>query len=158
MSNYLRHIGADYSRRHVGDPPPCPEWRRVLTVRHPHEVYLSHRYKNPPQTDLQFLALYGNYIWRTQWMDAFYFPLDVPEADRRALLQGLQAWCGLERDMDLIDSFEWSAVGKSKRDRSLEVPEHMIKPLEFAVEWYEYYKIFWGAKIRHTDNMIGEGP
>jgi hypothetical protein len=113
--------------------------------------------KGKHRSDAEFVALYAQYIWRTSWMDAFYFPLDVPADDRRMLLQSLMEFCEIERDMDLVDSFKWNPVGESKRDRFLSIPEHMVEPLEFAREWYEHYTIHWGAKYRHANNTISEG-
>ena len=104
VSKYLRHIKADFSQRHVFTAATRPEWRRVLTVRHPHDCYLSQQIKFS-HTDAEFVALWGQYIWRTQWMDAFYFPLDIPEINRRRVLQDLQSWCGKPFDMAQIDAF-----------------------------------------------------
>lgn len=157
VSEYLRYIGADYSRRHVGDPPPCPEWRRILPVRNPYDCYLSHKHKGHTRSDAEFVSKWGSYIWRTQWMDAFYFPLDVPEANRLIMLQQCAQFCGIEPDLNKIWDFEWKQVGKSERDRSKEVPEEIRNQLKFAHEWYEHYTVFWGKHIRHSNNMLGEG-
>lgn len=158
VSGFLRYIGADYSRRHVGDPPPCPEWRRVLTVRSPYQTYLSHKHEHP-KSDIDFVTLYANYIWRTQWMDAFYFALDVPEENRIGMLGELSKFCEIDPDWEKIKLFEWNFDKfKSTRDRSEKVPEHMFEHLAFAREWYAHYTVFWGKRIRHTNTMLGEGP
>ena len=157
VSQILRDMGADYSRRHVGDPPPVPEWRRVLTVRHPYDTYLSHMHMGHSKTDAEFVSKWAHYIWKTQWMDAFYFPLDVKPENREVLIQDLMHFCDVPRTMDFIRSVEWSSKNyESDRDRSAQVPPSVRELLKFAVEWYEHYTVFFGARYRHPECMIGE--
>jgi len=151
VASALRHLGADYSRRHVGDVIRIPEWLRVLPVRNPYDCYCSHMHHGHSKTDAEFISKWAYYIWRTQWMDAFYFPLDVPEDNRRGVLQSLMSFCGLERDMSLIDSFQWEVIGKTEHDLDGE-----IHGLGFAKEWYDHYTLYWGVHMRHSNNMIGE--
>jgi hypothetical protein len=152
VASALSHLGADFSRRHVGVLPSVPEWRRIIPVRNPYDCYQSHMHHGFSDTDAEFIEKWANYLWRTQWMDAFYFPLDVPECNRAIVIQSLSDFCGLERDMDLINSFEWKTIGKTEDKKEFEPPN-----LEFAVEWYKHYTLHWGAKYRHSNNMISEG-
>lgn len=156
---FLRNCGIKFKQRHVNTPMTRPEWRRVLTVRHPHDCYLTHRRRYPSNTDVNFVAMWGHYIWRTQWMDAFYVALDCPRENRRMMMQELVQFCNGTPDFGVIDPFceEWRKVGSTK-ERDEEFPEHMIEPLKFAVEWYEHYTVFWGARIRNSRNMLSEGP
>jgi hypothetical protein len=103
--------------------------------------------------------MWGHYIWRTQWQDAFYLALDCVEDNRLVMLQKLISWCNGTPNFDVLcERVEnWEGIGKCDRDRSEEVPEHMKKPLEFAYEWYKHYTVFWGAHIRTSNNKLGEG-
>lgn len=159
VHDILRKHKIYIKQRHVAAPQTCPEWRRVLTVRHPHDCYLTHRRRFPNNTDENFVAMWGHYIWRTQWMDAFYFALDVIPDNRVIMLQQLISFCNATPNFDIIYAIaeEWPKVGTTKKEEE-EFPEHMIKPLEFAVEWYNHYTIFNGQQIRHTDTMLSEGP
>jgi len=113
----------------------------------------------PSNSDVNFVAMWGHYIWRTQWQDAFYFAFDVPREYRRLMLQKLVSFCGATQDMDIIDPYcdEWKLVGRCDRDRAEKIPEHMIKPLEFACEWYDHYTLNWGMHFRNSQNTLGEG-
>jgi hypothetical protein len=157
VASALSHIGADFSRRHVGYMPPVPEWRRVLPVRDPYECYLSHMHHGYSKTDSEFVSKWASYLWRTQWMDAFYFPIDTIPHNRQVVIQSLMTFCGKSFDGDVIDSFVWKNEHASDRDRELEVPEHVKHQLAFAKEWHKHYTLFWGAKHRHAENMLGEG-
>jgi len=132
VSNYLRHIGANYSRRHAGDTPPCPEGPLIVTVRHPYAVYMSHRYSYPEQTDAEFIRLYDLFFAEIKYKEAFYFPLDTK--DREGTLKALAeyAWCDHK-------DFPWEPVGRTKRDRTLPVPEHMKEALQAARSWYKLH-------------------
>ena len=133
VSEFLRHCGVVYSRQHVTDPAPF-EKKWVVPVRNPYECYLSHRHKNPPQGDAEFLSLWGRLMYELQGREVFYVPLDIDPARRHGMLKRLLEFCEVERD---IYSFEWQWIGKSNRDRSLTVPDDMLEYLKFAYEWYE---------------------
>ena len=90
-------------------------------------------------------------------MNAFYFPFAVTPCNQRIVIQSLMGYCGVKVDTELMDSFEWKVRYKSDRDRSLEVPDEIKTQLEFAMEWHKHYTLFWGAKLRHPENMLGEG-
>jgi hypothetical protein len=105
--------------------------------------------------------MWGRYLWRTQWMDAFYFALDVPELNRPIQLQQLVSWCkgGIDPKDGLIlraRAAEWPLVGKTKKKEE-DFPSHMKPYLGFAKEWYDHYTLRWGAHIRCSDNLLGEG-
>jgi len=159
VNGFMRKHGIKFSHRHVAAPRTVPEWRHILTVRNPYDAYLTHRHRYPSNSDVNFVAMWGHYIWRTQWQDAFYFALDVPPENRRVMVQNLVMFCGYTPNWEIIDEFvdAWKPIGESGRDRSEEVPEHMIKPLEFAYEWYKHYTVFWGPQFRFSDNTLGEG-
>ena len=160
VTHFLKACGIKYNQRHVASPRTIPEWRHILTVRHPYKCYLTYKYRFPSNSDENFVALWGHYIWRTQWMDAFYLPLEVPEEHRRDMLAKLMSFCNETQNFDIIDPWceKWEKVGKSDRDRAKEIPRHMVAPLEFACEWYEHYKRHWGMHFRDSQNMNGEGP
>lgn len=90
-------------------------------------------------------------------MDAFYVALDAE--DRYRMMTDLVMWCGGTPDREIIKPFcdEWKSV-RSTKEKGEQVPEYMIKPLEFAHEWYEFYTKNWGKYIRNAQNMNGEGP
>ncbi len=152
VQSALAHIGADFTRRHVGQPMSRPEWRRVLPVRNPYDCYQSHMHHGYSKSDAEFITKWAAYMWRTQWMDAFYFPLDVAICNREIVLQSLMDFCGVERNMDLIDSFDWKPVYVTEDKREFEPPD-----LEFAEEWHKHYTLHWGSKMRPSNNMISEG-
>ena len=133
VCEFLRYIGANYSRRHVGDKPHPNEKHLIVTVRNPHDVYLSHRYKNPPQTDAEFLSLYKTYFAEIANKDVFYFPLDTK--DRGKLLHELAQYAECP-----YKSFPWVPVGETKRDRSLAVPDAMRQSLQQAHLWYTLHE------------------
>ena len=151
----LRHLGADVNQRHVNCDPVVPEHRKVLTLRHPHKVYLTHQYKYVKKTETEFISMYLEYLFRTEHMDAFYFPLEGAEDNREGVIQRLQAWCGLPTDYDKVRAFEWKTVGASGRPET-EVPPEMVEALKPAVEWYEHYMLNWGPHMRHPMNLIGD--
>lgn len=103
--------------------------------------------------------MWGHYIFRTNYQDAFYVALDCAEEHRPYMLQKLVAWCNGETNWDelykRVDN--WPKIGESDRDRTKEVPEHMIKPLEFAHDWYEHYTQYWGPYVRNAEHLLGEG-
>lgn len=73
------------------------------------------------------------------------------------MLTELVQFCGGTPDMDIIDPVceEWPKVGSiTEKD---ELPDHMIKPLEFAYEWYLHYTENPGMRFRDSQNMLGEG-
>ena len=113
----------------------------------------------PSETDETFIAMWGHYIWRTQWMDAYYVALDVPEEQRRGMMQGLMTFCNETPDFDVIDPWceAWKPVGESGRTQDM-IPEHMVAPLSFACEWYRHYTENFGPYYRDSQNMLGEGP
>lgn len=155
VSTFLRKADVDFTQRHVADPKTRPEWRHVLTVRHPYEVYKTFVHRMPDNNDVNFVAMWGHYIWRTQWMDAFYFPLDISQDRRRDLLRRLMMFCGSPMPFEIMDDFEWKSVGASGKP-DIDIPPHMIKPLEFAVQWYKHYTVNHGPRFRHSDNLLGE--
>lgn len=148
----------------------------MLTVRNPYDAYLTHQRRFPRDLELPsdfkdlsgpaqwglddniFIAMWGQYIWRTQWQDAFYVALDVPPENRRIMLQQLVQFCNGTPDFSIIDPFceKWEKVGSTKKGDE-DFPEHMRKPLGFAHEWYEFYTLRFGTHIRHSDNIMGEG-
>ena len=135
-----------------------PEWRHVLTVRNPYDAYQTHRIRYPSNTDMNFAAMWGHYIWRTSWQDAFYFALDVVPENRRAMLQELVQFCGETPNFEVIDEYaeKWEKVGATTEEKQ-PVPKEVIKALAFAHEWYEHYTVFWGARFRDSQNILGEG-
>jgi hypothetical protein len=92
-------------------------------------------------------------------MDAFYVSLDLPPENRRCQMQQLMTFCNETPNFDIIDPFceKWEKVGACDRDRSEEIPSHMINPLKFAVEWYEHYSLRWGMYFRDSTNLLGDG-
>ena len=76
------------------------------------------------------MALWGRYLWETESLNAFYFPLDAE--DRIGVMRDCLEFCGVE-----YKEFPWRPVGRSNRDRSLTIPDHMLENLRFAYEWYE---------------------
>lgn len=157
VGRFFKLQGIPYHQRHVAAPREVPVWRWVLTVRNPYDCYLTHRRQFPSNTDANFVAMWGHYLWRTQWMDAFYVALDAE--DRHRMMRELVMWCGETPDQEIINPFcdEWQKV-RSTRVEGEQVPDHMIKPLAFAHEWYRFYTEHWGKHIRDSQNMNGEGP
>lgn len=160
VTSFLKECGIEHNQRHVASPRTVPEWRRILTVRHPYDCYLTRKHRMPSESDESFIAMWGHYIWRTQWMDAFYVALDIPEENRRGMMQMLMTFCNETPDFDVIDPWceAWKPVGESDRDRDEMIPEHMVAPLAFACEWYRHYTLNFGPYYRDSRNMLGEGP
>ena len=160
-SVFLRHHGIDFDQRHVSCKRKVPEWRHVLTVRDPYQCYLTHKRRFPTKlSDEYFVALWGHYIWRTQWQDAFYLPLDIDPQWRETCLKELVQFCGGTADFDYISEYagNWRKVGHTGPTEEEEIPENLIEPLKFAYEWYQHYTEDWGAQFRHSRNVLGEGP
>lgn len=159
-SVFLRHHDVDFFQRHVSCERKVPEWRHVLTVRNPYDCYLTHKRRFPSKlSDEYFVALWGHYIWRTQWQDAFYLPIDIDPDYRRDCLVRLAMFCGATPDMDYIVDYAaaWKKVGHEAPKGKEEIPESMIEPLKFAHEWYQHYTENWGPQFRHSQNTLGEG-
>lgn len=158
-SVFLRHHEVDFFQRHVATPRAVPEWRHVLTVRNPYHCYLTHRRRFPSNTDVNFVAMWGHYIWRTQWQDAFYLPLDIHPDYRRECLNRLAMFVGATPDLEYINEYasSWKKVGHEEPKGKEEIPKNMIEPLKFAYEWYEHYTENWGPQFRFSKNTLGEG-
>ena len=106
-----------------------------MTVRDPGDTYLSHKHKNPPQTDEEFISKYKEYLAEIEaYDDVFYFPLDTK--DRQALLFRCAYFCDRRYNLD----FEWEVYKASNRDRSKTVPPDIKQALSFAYEWYGSHK------------------
>lgn len=156
---FLKLFDVKVNQRHVASPRTVPAWRRVLTVRHPHDVYKTWKRRFPSEPDYNFVASWGHYIWRTSWQDAFYLAWDIPKDNRRWMLNELCMWCNVTPDFDIIDPFceEWPKVGSGSTGDEV-FPDYLENALKFAVEWYEHYTLYPGRRIRDAQNMIGEGP
>jgi len=146
VSRFLEHIGAIYSRRHIDDPQPCFGLRRIVTVRDPIDLYLSHKGRLEPRkytrSDLEFVSVFAEYIWNTSQMEAFYFPLDIDPQYRQQLLAECAAFCGRE----YAEDFLWSNDEASGCANNAEISDEMRRHLQFAVNWYSQYTVFWGTR------------
>lgn len=160
VAKFLRHHGLEFNQRHVSCEKKVPEWRHILTVRDPYKCYLTHKRRFPEKLrDANFVALWGHYIWRTQWQEAFYVPLDIDPGYRQKMLVDLIMFCNGTPDMEFIRKYaeEWPKVGHVEPKDFESIPEHLVTCLEFAYEWYRYYTDNWGAHFRHSMNVLGEG-
>ena len=155
---YLNFLEMPYHQRHAGEPMTRPEKKRIIPVRNPYDCYLSHQYENEYNyRDEDFISLWATFIWRTEHMDCFYFPLDVGVNHRFKMLMALAEFVGSCVKWNVIKEFEWGTYdSESIRDRSLECPDNMKGYLGFAHEWYKHYTQRWGCHNRDINNMIGE--
>jgi len=145
VQSFYKHCGIKTSRRHVGYPiPQHDDDKRVIPVRNPYECYLSWQYLHPDR-DLEFVALWGRLMWRSQ-EGAFFFPLDIEPEDRNEMLMKAREYDDNHiTNFELIETFQWNPENESSRDPDLECPEEIQKHLSFAYEWYEHYTTNWGT-------------
>jgi hypothetical protein len=159
---FFSEHGTPLVHRHIRDPKEQEEHRRIIPVRNPYDCLLSWRRRRKKHFDfVSFVSLWGEYIMRTENMDAYYFPLDVRKTRRQHMLLHALNFAGFHQNRTIIKSYgeEWRPVSPSVRpeDRAKEVvPEKMIEPLKFAYEWYEHYTKNYGAYLRAEDNMFGD--
>ncbi len=154
----LKFLEVSIHQRHVSESMTRPEIKRIIPVRNPYDCYLSHQHDDPYEySDEEFISMWATFIWRTEHMDCFYFPLDVDVNYRFKMLMALAEFVDSRVKWNVIKKFEWGTYDSgSSRDRSLECPNNMQKHLGFAHEWYEHYTKQWGCHNRDVDDMIGE--
>jgi len=149
--------------RHVNERMLLDEQRRIFPVRHPHDCWLTWnrtRYGIPQhERDIEFLGLWANFLWKTEQLNGFYFPIDIAAGDRISMLTEAVRYMGFEPNLPKMQvfAFAWQPVGSSKGPETppdKEIPGPIYAALQGAVEWYEYYTEVWGER---TDRCASFG-
>ena len=159
---FFESHGTPVWHRHLYDKQNRPEWKRIIPVRSPYDCWKSWtRRRRREFTDLDFVAIWGEFIMRTEHQDAFYFPLDIDPLRRQMLLMDAVDYIGADRDMEFIKAFakKWQPRGASARPHEREaeeLPGDVENALRFAHEWYRHYTMHWGEHVRNDKTMIGE--
>ena len=142
IESFMDHIGALYSQRHTDDPQPCFGLRRIIPVRNPRDIYLTHKHRRHTKTDLEFVSTFAEFMWNTEQMTTFYFALDVDKKYRAQMLRECALFCGMP--IETVDSFAWGNTHMSDRDRSISLSSEIESRLRFAMSWYHHYTTNWG--------------